>query len=369
MKITEPPPTDTEGGTETDNDDRCYSIPPNNMSGGSHVSRGTFGGTAESEVSGLSGMSGGSAPPLPSPASAGAALVSPETLSRHSSPPPIPAHPLHQPAPSCSSHRVHMESPMRVSSPPSLSLGGSLSLQPVLFGPGAPTHAPLPPARRPSRPSANVQPVHVISAGDALATTLSALYGKLLVVMGIAFPMAEVISTYIPPSFYEGFYLYLYIGSMVFLLYMYAALVRDRNRSAQDTTVATKSDSSSAISESGSCSSQTERSTVTTHVPPPQLMTKRMSLGFALATTSGVRTHHYGSFYLRMGAVAFGIGSMIYSGLEFGQYWELERNTNCHNVLLALTPATRMAFIFIQMYFIFLNNEVSINSLPFQQSV
>lgn len=51
---------------------------------------------------------------------------------------------------------------------------------------------------------------------------------------------------------------------------------------------------------------------------------------------------------------------MIYSGLEFGQYFELERNTKCHNVLLALTPATRMAFIFIQMYFIFLNNEVSI---------
>lgn len=55
---------------------------------------------------------------------------------------------------------------------------------------------------------------------------------------------------------------------------------------------------------------------------------------------------------------AFGIGSMIYSGLEFGQYFELERDTKCHNVLLALTPATRMAFIFIQMYFIFLNNEV-----------
>lgn len=62
---------------------------------------------------------------------------------------------------------------------------------------------------------------------DALATTLSALYGKLLVVMGIAFPMAEVISTYIPPSFYEAFYLYLYFGSMIFLLYMYAMLLRD----------------------------------------------------------------------------------------------------------------------------------------------
>jgi len=38
---------------------------------------------------------------------------------------------------------------------------------------------------------------------QALATTLSALYGKLLVVMGIAFPMSEVISTHIPHSFYE----------------------------------------------------------------------------------------------------------------------------------------------------------------------
>lgn len=73
----------------------------------------------------------------------------------------------------------------------------------------------------------------------------------------------------------------------------------------------------------------------------------------------GRPVQHYGSFYLRMGAVAFGIGSMIYSGLEFGQYFELEQNTKCHNIMLALTPATRMAFIFIQMYFIFLNNEVS----------
>ncbi|XP_069355379.1 proton channel OtopLc-like isoform X2 [Maniola hyperantus] len=325
----------------------CYSIPANNMSGGSHVSRGTF---MDSEIS------GSSAPPLPSPASPGAALVSPETLSRHSSPPPIPAHPTHQPAPSCSSHRVHLESPLRLSRPPSMTLGATLSLQPMLYGPGGGSaQPPLPPTRH-IRSSVAIQNMHFISAGDALATTLSALYGKLLVVMGVAFPMAEVISTYIPPSFYEGFYLYLYIGSMVFLLYMYAALLRDRARSAADTTVVAKSDTSSSPSESDSCSSRTERSTTTATHLPPHLAGKRLSLGFALTS----RTHHYGSFYLRMGAVAFGIGSMIYSGLEFGQYWELERNTNCHNVLLALTPATRMAFIFIQMYFIFLNNEMKV---------
>lgn len=69
----------------------------------------------------------------------------------------------------------------------------------------------------------------IIINSDALASTLSALYGKLLVVMGIAFPMAEVISTYIPSSFYEWFYLYLYFGSMLFLLYMYALMLRDRS--------------------------------------------------------------------------------------------------------------------------------------------
>lgn len=45
------------------------------------------------------------------------------------------------------------------------------------------------------------------------------------------------VSPYNPGLCSQGFYLYLYIGSMVFLLYMYAALLRDRSRSAADTTV------------------------------------------------------------------------------------------------------------------------------------
>ncbi|XP_077292865.1 proton channel OtopLc-like [Arctopsyche grandis] len=191
--------------------------------------------------------------------------------------------------------------------------------------------------------------------GDALADTLSALYGKLLVVMGIAFPMAEVISTYIPPSFYEGFYLYLYIGSMVFLLYMYAALLRDRSKALRSIPTPPRSSTSDSGDESETSRKQTDTEMSTATDSHYQTGGKRMSLGFAYVV--GRKQYHYGSFYLRMGAVAFGIGSMIYSGLEFGQYFELEPDTNCHNVLLALTPATRMAFIFIQMYFIFLNNE------------
>ncbi|XP_058127181.1 proton channel OtopLc [Anopheles ziemanni] len=217
--------------------------------------------------------------------------------------------------------------------------------------------------RRPSRlPEPMYYPApREVKPGEALATTLSALYGKLLVVMGIAFPMAEVISTYIPPSFYEGFYLYLYIGSMVFLLFMYTTLLWGKPKTPTTSPVKKQNvagmkkvlrrTSTTCSTDSGE-QSDSEDETISSS-PKVPVQTRRMSLSAGAAS----RLQHFGSFYLRMGAVAFGIGSMIYSGLEFGQYFELERNTKCHNVLLALTPATRMAFIFIQMYFIFLNNE------------
>lgn len=46
------------------------------------------------------------------------------------------------------------------------------------------------------------------------------------------------------------------------------------------------------------------------------------------------RATQFGSFYLRVGAIAFGIGNMVYSGLELGQYFELQsgENTGCNNV-------------------------------------
>lgn len=69
---------------------------------------------------------------------------------------------------------------------------------------------------------------------------------------------------------------------------------------------------------------------------------------------------HFGSFYLRMGCVAFGVGSMIYSGLEFGQYFELKSDSKCHNYMMALTPSVRMVFTFMQMYFIFLSSRMAL---------
>ena len=54
----------------------------------------------------------------------------------------------------------------------------------------------------------------------------------------------------------------------------------------------------------------------------------------------------------------FGVGSMIFSGLEFAQYFEVDISSHCRDIMLAITPAARMVFTFIQMYFIFLNSKV-----------
>lgn len=46
---------------------------------------------------------------------------------------------------------------------------------------------------------------------------------------------------------------------------------------------------------------------------------------------------------------------MVYSGLEFGEYFEM--TDRCRSVLSALTPALRMALTLAQMQFIFLTNK------------
>ncbi|XP_055711355.1 proton channel OtopLc isoform X2 [Phlebotomus papatasi] len=151
---------------------------------------------------------------------------------------------------------------------------------------------------------------------DALSTALSALYCKLLVVMGIAMPVTEILSARIPPNFYQGFYVYLYAVSIAFVVFIYATHLRTR-------------------AVFSLLKDYHEKANNTQHIKK--------------------RAAHFGSFYLRVGAIAFAIGTMVYSGLEFGQYFELNGNPGCSNIYMALTPIARMLLCIIQMKFIFLN--------------
>ncbi|KAG1689326.1 Proton channel OtopLc [Nymphon striatum] len=153
---------------------------------------------------------------------------------------------------------------------------------------------------------------------DGMITILSGMYGKILIIMGISFPLAEVISHQLPIAFYEGFYLYLFGLSIAFVCYIYLFVLG----------------------------------------PEEGLFCCKQKLDKRRALPSNYNPS--GSFYLRIGAVFFGIASMIYSGLEFGQYFELASDSNCYTIMQALTPCAQMTFTFVQLYFIFFNSKLCI---------
>lgn len=63
---------------------------------------------------------------------------------------------------------------------------------------------------------------------NAITSALSAFYAKVIVVLGIAFPVTDVLAVKAPNSFYQGFYLFLYLGSIAFVLFMYVDHLRTK---------------------------------------------------------------------------------------------------------------------------------------------
>lgn len=173
---------------------------------------------------------------------------------------------------------------------------------------------------------------------DMLVMILSAMYAKLLVVMGIAFPLAQVISPLIQPWFQKAFHLFLYVVSITFLVYAYLFLMRKR----QPAVVRLLSRVVSARSK----------------VPLAKDALNNLEMSMSAAHFEHAR--NCGSFYLRVGAVAFSIGSMIYTGLEIVQFFEIDPESVCYSILDVINPLSHMSFTFIQLYFIFLNAKMCI---------
>lgn len=55
---------------------------------------------------------------------------------------------------------------------------------------------------------------------------------------------------------------------------------------------------------------------------------------------------------------AFGLGTVIYDGLEFGAFLEKPRDSPCFLMLKGVNPILHATFAFLQMYFIFVSARV-----------
>uniref|UniRef100_A0A182T756 Otopetrin n=1 Tax=Anopheles maculatus TaxID=74869 RepID=A0A182T756_9DIPT len=192
-----------------------------------------------------------------------------------------------------------------------------------------------------------------ILARNQLGTALSALYAKLLIIMGVTLPVTELVAGAAPANFHQPFYLYLYGVSILFCTFLCVARWRRQTQLEY---------LSHCPGEVCSTINFTPLATTLTLVLAPRpshdmcLEDERKS---SVVRVPVATAPHSGSFYLRIGAIAFGIGSLVYSALDFGQYFELDGSdgAGCRNLLVALLPAARMLLCVVQMQFIIVSGQ------------
>ncbi|KAK0166611.1 hypothetical protein PV327_004103 [Microctonus hyperodae] len=152
-----------------------------------------------------------------------------------------------------------------------------------------------------------------------LISTISTLYAKLLIIVGVTVPVTASVSHQVPAALDQGFYLYLYLVSVVFVITMYAILLRDR--AVKKMLVQSGKESAAFILD---------------------------HYGYKRRTFQG---QQYGSFCLRLGAIGFGAGSLVFTGLQIGA--EIAST----GPFRAITPSARLLLVTAQMHFIFLNSK------------
>uniref|UniRef100_T1INK3 Otopetrin n=1 Tax=Strigamia maritima TaxID=126957 RepID=T1INK3_STRMM len=170
---------------------------------------------------------------------------------------------------------------------------------------------------------------------------LSAMYAKLVVVVCLSILTTEVITYRIPAYIHEGFFTYLYGMSIIFLLYVYTCLLRYSPRRL----------------------SLTRNEPLLQPSPSPQKEIKEDIEAIETRKSRRVREKrvNQGSIFLRIGAIAFGLGTMIYIGLELGSFFEIPMTSPCHFIMRGVNPILQVVFTFAQMYFIFMNSRLNIH--------
>jgi len=220
------------------------------------------------------------------------------------------------------------------------------------------------------------------SARDAFQRVSSAIYGQILVLLGLLVPLsgpgsASDLTPDASAGFFDLFYIFLLLVSVLFLIFVFIDLVgartqeslvmRRRRRSVEKVkekladSEADSGRSSKSSSELGKiCRSRMQQQQQQGRGEEENQLEREESFSSLLPKP----TAEYGSFFLRLGTVIAGIGALIYTGIEVGGHLEQELfGSPCNGgtlILLAVRPATQVIFILLQTYFLFLNNRMNL---------
>jgi hypothetical protein len=257
------------------------------------------------------------------------------------------------------------------------SVKGSPGPSPKPSPPASPTHGrgqvhvPLPLQRRRK------------GSRSAITYLLCGIYALVVIVLGLVFPVSTSITTttpadpkyyleiyeftfQIPAIFYQHvFHCYIYIISLVFLVYLHCYLLRQRGeervnrgniRLVSNNQLDSPDKSAFAVAENSEIDSQhSGKENVRSRTPSDGDVDPYESPRPVTYDSVGV------NFYLRLGAIGFGAGSMIHDGFRIAQVFETDNYWTCYGLLHMVMSSMHLIFCFFQTYFLFKNHRIVIN--------
>lgn len=182
---------------------------------------------------------------------------------------------------------------------------------------------------------------------DNISVVASMMYGILMSVLAAVVPITETFASQSPSQMFEIFYIFMYLVSFIFVMYTNLFILKRKSRLMKFLLaiigrvrglLRNKSDKGVVNGRAGeepSAISRRSFNTDTTHLM------------------------YSGSFPLRIGAVVFGVASMVHSGLNFAYFFQVrDGNAQCHHPVQAIKPFMHLTFTFTQLYFIFLHSKL-----------
>ncbi|KAJ8668293.1 hypothetical protein QAD02_009956 [Eretmocerus hayati] len=161
---------------------------------------------------------------------------------------------------------------------------------------------------------------------------LSNVYGELLIVLTMALCLAEVMDTPVPLLSLQGvFLMYMYVGSIAVIIAIYMWVLVDSCSSMRSGARGL------ADAELGAAS-----------------LTRFGSLKRAHISRSRTAPT---SFYIRVGALLFGLATLVFNGLEMAMH-SMMQGADCLSDIIFVHPVVHGLFTFLQMHFLFVNSQV-----------
>lgn len=182
---------------------------------------------------------------------------------------------------------------------------------------------------------------------DNVSVVASMMYGILMSVLAAVVPITETFASQSPSHMFEIFYIFMYLMSVIFVTYTNVFILKRKSRLVKFLLA--------IISRVGGLlRNKSDKGAVDGRAREEPSAISRCSFN-----TDTTHLMYTGSFPLRIGAVVFGVASMVHSGLNFAYFFQVrDGNAQCHHPVQAIKPFMHLTFTFTQLHFIFMHSKL-----------